>query len=189
MSTFNQKVLPAIRKIEDFERMLTSSYEYGVFLDMHISRLKAVYKLAEKHHKKMFLHMDLVQGLKNDEFATEYICQEIQPYGVVSTKGAVILKAKQKGVKTVQRVFLLDSSSLEKSYSLIARTQPDYIELLPGLMPKFIKEVRCRTGKEIFAGGLIETADDVEQAIAAGASAITTSEKALWKHFDPKHTR
>ncbi len=186
MSFFGQKILPAIRKIEDFEKMLESNYEYGVFLDIHMSRLKAVYRLAEQYNKKMFLHMDLVQGLKSDEYATEYICQELRPYGVISIKGSVILKAKQKGVKAMQRVFLLDSSSLQKSYTLTERTQPDYIEILPGLMPRVIKEVKERTNKEIFTGGLIETAEEVEQAIAAGASAITTSEKALWKHFEPK---
>ncbi|MCP8970689.1 glycerol-3-phosphate responsive antiterminator [Ectobacillus ponti] len=186
MSFFGQKVLPAIRKLEDLEKMLASSYEYGVLLEMHISRLRGIYALAQKHDKKLFLHMDLVQGLKNDEYATEYVCQEIKPYGVISTKGNVIIKAKQKGVKTVQRVFLLDSSSLEKSYSLIERTQPDHIEVLPGLMPRVIREVREQTKREIFAGGLIETVEEVEQAIAAGASAITTSKKELWKYFQPE---
>lgn len=179
-----QSILPAIRKIEDFEKMLDSSYTYGVFLDLHISRLKSIFQLAEKHQKKMFLHIDLVQGLKSDEYATEYICQEVKPYGIISTKGNVILKAKQKGVKATQRIFILDSNSLEKSFSLIERTQPDYIELLPGLMPKVIANVRNRTNKQIFAGGLIDTIEEVEQAIAAGAAAITTSNKALWKHFE-----
>ena len=129
--------------------------------------------------------MDLVQGLKNDEYATEYVCQELKPYGVISTKASVIVKARQKKVKTMQRMFLLDSSSLEKSYQLMERTQPDYIEVLPGLMPKYIEEVKRQTGKLVFAGGLIDTVEEVEQAIAAGASSITTSNKELWKYFEP----
>lgn len=169
--------------------MLDSGYEYGVFLDIHISRLKSCYKLADEHQKKMFLHIDLVQGLKSDEYATEYICQEMNPYGIISTKGNVILKAKQKKVKAIQRVFLLDSSSLAKSYSLIERTKPDYIEVLPGLMPRIIREVRDKTQKEIFTGGLISTVEDVELAILAGASAITTSNKMLWKHFEPSEQK
>jgi len=182
---FGQNILPSVRRIEDFEKMLKSPYEYGVLLEMHVSRLKSIYELAHRYDKKMFLHMDLVQGLKNDEYATEYVCQEMKPYGVISTKASVILKARQKKVKTMQRIFLLDSSSLEKSYHLIERTQPDYIEVLPGLMPKYIEEVKAKTGRNVFAGGLIETVDEVEQAIAAGASSITTSNKMLWKHFEP----
>ncbi len=166
--------------------MLKSPYEYGVLLEMHVSRLKSVYELANRYDKKMFLHMDLVQGLKNDEYATEYVCQELKPYGVISTKASVILKARQKKVKTMQRMFLLDSSSLEKSYQLMERTQPDYIEILPGLMPKYIEEVKRKTGRLVFAGGLIDTVEEVEQAIAAGASSITTSNKELWRHFEPE---
>lgn len=186
MGFHGQKIIPAIRSGKDFERLLDSSYQYGVFLDIHISRLKPMFRLAKKYQKKMFLHLDLVDGLKSDEYATEYVCQEMKPYGLISTKGNVIVRAKQKGVYAIQRVFLLDSSSLEKSYSLIERTDPDYIELLPGLMPKMIREMRGKTGKPIIAGGLIETKEEVEQAIEAGASAITTSDFSLWKYFEPK---
>jgi len=105
---------------------------------------------------------------------------------VISTKASVILKARQKKVKTMQRMFLLDSSSLEKSYQLMERTQPDYIEVLPGLMPKYIQEVKEKTGRLVFAGGLIDTVEEVEQAIEAGASSITTSNKDLWRHFEPR---
>ena len=94
MTYFGQKILPSVRKLEDFEKMLKSPYEYGVLLEMHVSRLKAVYEMAHRYDKKMFLHMDLVQGLKNDEYATEYVCQELKPYGVISTKASVILKAR-----------------------------------------------------------------------------------------------
>jgi len=69
MTYFGQKILPSVRKLEDFEKMLKSPYEYGVLLEMHVSRLKAVYEMAHRYDKKMFLHMDLVQGLKNDEYA------------------------------------------------------------------------------------------------------------------------
>ena len=185
MSFFGQKVLPAIRKIEDIEKMLSSNYEYLIILDMHVSRLKPIFQLAEANHKKLIIHLDLVHGLKSDEYSTEYICQEYKPFGLISTKGSVILKARQKGVKSIQRLFVLDTSSIEKSFSLIERTKPDYIEVLPGIMPKVIKEIRNRTQKEVFAGGLIDTVEEVEQAYEAGAITITTSNKKLWKYFEP----
>ncbi|WHY86942.1 glycerol-3-phosphate responsive antiterminator [Neobacillus novalis] len=190
MSFFGQKVLPAIRKIEDVEKMMTSNYEYMVILDLHVSRLKPIFQMAQANHKKLIIHMDLVHGLKSDEYSTEYICQEYKPFGLISTKGSVILKARQKGVKSIQRLFLLDTSSIEKSFALIERTQPDYIEVLPGIMPKIIKDIRNRTKREVFAGGLIDTIEEVEQAYEAGAVTITTSNKELWKYYHPekKHT-
>ncbi len=179
----DQKILPASATIKEFEQFLKSSYQIGVFLDMHIAQFKNINLLAKQHGKKMIYHVDLIHGIKNDEYATEYICQEFKPYGIISTKAGVIQKAKQKGVIAVQRVFLIDSHALEKSYKLLEKTKPDYIEVLPGAMPWMITEVKERVKIPIFAGGLIRTHEEVTQALAAGAEAITTSKRELWDIF------
>lgn len=180
---FKRKILPASANMREFEKFLQSDYQIGVFLEMHIAQLKNVAKMAKEYNKKMIYHVDLIQGIKNDEYATEYICQEYKPYGLISTKSNVIQKAKQKGVKSVQRMFLIDSHALEKSYKLVERTRPDYIEVLPGIMPWMIQEVKERLQIPILAGGLIRTKEEVEQAIKAGAEAITTSNTHLWDEF------
>lgn len=179
----NQKILPASSNMKDFERFLKSPYEIGVFLEMHIAQLKHVSAMAEAHGKKMLYHMDMIHGIKSDDYSTEFICQEYKPLGLISTKSSVILKAKQKGVIAVQRVFLLDSHALEKSYKLLGKTQPDYIEVLPGVVPQLITEVKDRLGIPLFAGGFIRSIEDVENALAAGAKAVTTSKTEIWKHF------
>jgi glycerol uptake operon antiterminator len=189
MSFYGQKVLPAARNMRDIEKLMNSRYQYLVILEMHISRLKSVFQIAKENDKKLILHLDLIQGLKTDEYGTEFICQEFKPFGLISTKSSVITKARQKGVKSIQRVFLLDSSSMEKSFSLIERTQPDFIEVLPGVIPKVIQTIRQRTGKEIFAGGLIDTIEEVESAYEAGAISITTSNELLWHHFEPTNVK
>ncbi|MVP01646.1 glycerol-3-phosphate responsive antiterminator [Paenibacillus lutrae] len=180
----NQKVLPAVRKIKDLEKLLFSPFEYIVLLDCHIGMLKSLVDLAKSHGKKPLLHVDLVEGLKNDEYATEYLCQHIKPTGLISTRASVILKTKENGLLAIQRLFLLDSSALRKSYALLKRTKPDYIEVLPGVMPHIIREVGENTSIPVVAGGLIRTVDDVENALAAGATAVTTSDMNLWKHFN-----
>jgi glycerol uptake operon antiterminator len=43
----------------------------------------------------------------------------------------------------------------------VERTRPDYIEVLPGVMPHIIKEVYEKTKIPIFAGGLIRSEEDV----------------------------
>lgn len=179
----DQKILPASANMKEFEQFLQSSYEIGVFLDMHISQLKNISMMAKNSGKKMIYHVDLIHGIKNDEYATEYICQEFKPYGLISTKSSVILKAKQKGVIAVQRIFLIDSHAIEKSYKLIEKTRPDYIEVLPGAMPWMITEIKERVKTPIFAGGLIRTPEEVHAALNAGADAITTSKKELWGLF------
>ncbi|MEC2074949.1 glycerol-3-phosphate responsive antiterminator [Metabacillus fastidiosus] len=176
----DQKILPASSNLKDFEKFLRSPFEIGVFLEMHIGQLKNINELAKHHGKKMIYHVDMIQGLRNDDYATEFICQEFKPYGLISTKSNVILKAKQKKVKAIQRIFLIDSHALEKSYRLVEKTKPDYIEILPGAMHWMIKEVKDRLKTPIFAGGLIRTEEEVYRALEAGASAITTSKAELW---------
>lgn len=99
-------------------------------------------------------------------------------------KGKCNHQGKTKKVLAIQRIFLLDSHALEKSYQLIEKTEPDCIEVIPGAMPHIIREVKERTGKPIYAGGLIRTVDDVERALEAGAVSVTTSNKDLWKHYE-----
>lgn len=179
----HQKILPAARRIKDLEKLLKSSYEYIVLLDSHVGELKNLVDLARLHGKRILLHADLVEGLKNDEYAAEFLCQNIRPAGLISTRASVILKAKQNKMLAIQRLFLLDSNALEKSYAILERTKPDFIEVLPGIMPNMIKEVHEKAGIPIFAGGLIRSVDDVENALAAGATAVTTSRTELWKHY------
>lgn len=179
----NQKILPVSSNMKEFELFLNSSYEVGVFLDLHIAQVKNVSKMAKSFNKKIIYHMDLIHGIKNDDYATEYICQEFSPYGLISTKKSVILKAKQKGVIAIQRIFLIDSHALENSYNLVKKTKPDFIEVLPGSMPWMIKEVKEELNTPIFAGGLIRTIEEVQNALDAGATAITTSKTDLWKVF------
>lgn len=183
MSFHGQKILPAVRTMKDFDKMLEMPFEYGVFLDLHVGMAKSVFDYARQHNKKMFLHLDLMHGLTSDEYAAEFVSQHIKPYGIISTKSSAIITAKKKGMFATQRAFIIDSSALNRSIKLVNKTNPDYIEVLPGVVPKIIKTLHEETGKPIFAGGLIDTANEVEAALEAGACAITTSNRDLWKCY------
>lgn len=180
-----QKILPALRDIRQFEQILDSPYKYIVLLEVHISQLKSLIETATNKDKKVLVHADLIQGLKTDDYAAEFICNDMRPAGIISTRSNMILKAKAKGLLAIQRTFLLDTIALQKSYTLLERTQPDYIEVLPGVLPSLIKEVQERTGIPIISGGLIRTPAEVEEALKAGAKAVTTSHPALWKTYQP----
>lgn len=180
MAFHGQPVLPAVRGMKDFELLVESQYEYIILLDTHIGQLKGIVKFAKDKGKKILLHADLVQGLKTDEHAAEFLSQEIKPAGLISTRTSVILTAKKKGLLAIQRLFLLDSIALDTSYKLLKKTKPNYIEVLPGVMPSIISEVKEETGIPIFAGGLVRSSEDVQSALNAGAEAVTTSRKALW---------
>ncbi|WP_044894242.1 glycerol-3-phosphate responsive antiterminator [Bacillus alveayuensis] len=180
MSFYGQSIVPAIRNMKQFDRFLQSDFEYGVLLDSHLGQVKHLVKEGKNHHKKLLIHVDLIQGLKHDEYAAEFLCQEIKPAGLISTRSSVIAKAKQKKVFAIQRLFLIDSGALEKSLELIKKYEPDYIEVLPGIVPRLIQEIKNKTGIPILAGGFIQTKEDVQRALNAGANAVTTSDENLW---------
>ena len=184
MSLSGQYVIPVSKNKRQYDLFLRSSYEYGVYLDTDIANLKPIAQLAKKHNKKIIIHTDLIQGLKNDEYSAEYICQEIKPFGIISTKPSVISKAKQRGLLTVQRIFLLDSQALEKSFSIAKKTQADYVEILPGIIPGFVKKVAAEIKIPILTGGLVTTKEEVSCALNAGAQAVTTSRVALWQAME-----
>lgn len=176
-----QSVLPAVHKLKDVEAVLASPFSYMVLLGGHLGQLKPIVDLAKQHEKKVLLHADLIDGLKNDEYAAEFLCQSIQPAGIISTRASVIGRTKQNGLIAIQRLFLIDTDALERSYTLLDKNRPDYIEVLPGVIPDMIQEVKARSGIPVIAGGLIRTQEHIKQALDAGASAITTSQKNLWK--------
>ncbi|MED1541654.1 glycerol uptake operon antiterminator GlpP [Bacillus inaquosorum] len=184
MSFHNQPILPAIRNMKQFDEFLNSSFSYGVILDIHLGQLKGVIREAQKHGKNMMVHVDLIQGIKHDEYGAEFICQDIKPAGIISTRSNVIAKAKQKKIYAIQRLFLLDTSAMEKSMEFVGKHKPDFIEVLPGIVPSLIREIKEKTGIPIFAGGFIRTEEDVEQALKAGAVAVTTSNTKLWNKYE-----
>lgn len=175
-----QQLLPAVNNMKDFERVMKEERTYFVVLDVHLSLLAKMKKLSKEAGKKMLLHADLVQGLKSDRYAAEFICQTIRPTGVISTRANMLKTAKKNNILAIQRIFLLDTMALKTSYQQVEEVKPDVLEVLPGVLPDYIKKVRQETGIDVIAGGLITTADDIENALQAGARAVTTSRKELW---------
>ncbi|UOQ45845.1 glycerol-3-phosphate responsive antiterminator [Halobacillus salinarum] len=175
-----QQVLPAVKKIKDFEKLLDSSTTYIIILDSRLGLLKKLVKVGHKASKKVFVHVDLIQGLRADEYGMEFLGQEVKPDGIISTRSQAIIQAKKYNLCTVQRLFLIDSQAINHHMKLIQKTKPDYVEVLPGILPGMITEIKDRLGVPVIAGGLIRTHEEIEDAIGAGASAVSTSRAALW---------
>lgn len=58
---------------------------------------KAFGQAGESVWKKLLIHADLIDGLKSDEYAMEFLAQEVQPDGIITTRNSVVLAAKKKG--------------------------------------------------------------------------------------------
>ena len=87
---------------------------------------------------------------------------------------------QMENLLTIQRVFLIDSGSLNSIKNLIDKSnEPDAFEILPAVAaPYFINNVK--TNGIIIAGGLITKSSEAEELFKKGVRAISTSEKSLW---------
>ncbi len=135
------------------------------------AQVKAAGKIA-------VVHLDLVDGLAPKDVSVDFLAEQTQADGIISTKSSLIRYAHQKGLLTIQRYFLLDSRVLE---NIAKNTTPaDFLEVLPGVMPKIIRHLAETTGKPIIAGGMIRDKEDVLSALSAGAVAISSTNADVW---------
>lgn len=176
----NKHILPAIRSMKDMEKFFRLNYDQCVLLDTHIGHLQGILEQMRKNEKKVFLHIDLIKGLSNDEAAVEYVVQQYKPTGIISTKSKVIKRAKKLNTLTILRVFIIDRAALSRSIEMIKQADPDLVEVLPGVATKVIKEISDQTGKTIIAGGLINDEHEIQLAIENGAKYVSTSDTTIW---------
>lgn len=177
----NQKVIPSICDFKSLDYFLTLDLEYCVIYNFHINHLDTIIKKIKAAEKKVLIHGDMIQGLKSDKAGCEYLCQRLGVDGVLSIKSSVLLTAKNNGCLAIQRIFLIDSSSLEKSLELVERVNPDILEVLPGIAIPAIKLIKKTIDIPMIGGGLITKAEEIEEAYNAGLIGISTGKKELWK--------
>jgi glycerol uptake operon antiterminator len=145
-----------------------------------IFELKDMVARAHDGNKYAFLHIDLTEGLGRDDAAVEWCVRELKVDGVNSTRPALIRRAAELGVVTIQRLFLMDSSSFEHGKKLLRATPPEMAEVLPGIAPKAVRQLCAALDKPVIAGGMISEKSEIIEALEAGAIAVSVSDERLW---------
>lgn len=173
-------VIAAAGSIEKLEEALVSPCEIIFLLTGSIFNLKNLVEKCKKHDKSVYIHIDLLDGFSRDIVALRYISENIKPDGIITTKSNLIKPAKELGLFTIQRLFMLDSLSLETGIKLITNTKPNAVEIMPGIMPKVTKILSSEAKVPIITGGLIIDKEDVIQSLKAGAIGISTSQNDIW---------
>ena len=173
-------VIAAIRNPKDIHDAVDSPCNIIFLLTGNIYNLATMVGYINAAGKNAFVHLDLVKGYAQDQYFIKYLKEKIKPTGVISTRNSLITKAKQEGLLTVQRLFLLDSAAMDVALTSAKKIKPDAVEILPGLVPKLITQVHEELSAPIITGGFIQTEAEVLSCIEAGALAASTSHKALW---------
>lgn len=176
------RIVPAVKHLEDMAEVLNIPWvSVIILLGGDINRLEEVLALRNRYPDKYFLvHVDLIEGIGKDEAGIRYL-KRLGLDGIVSVKWQLLHYAKQHQLRTVQRLFLVDSEAIRTGLKIIKKVTPDAIEILPATVPKFaIDEFHRVTDLSILGGGLLRTEEDVRMALANGLSAVTASRRNLW---------
>ena len=176
-------VIAAVSSLDKLDAAIESPCKTLFLLTGNVFNLQSSIEKVHKANKKVHVDIDFMEGFGRDAVFIEYLHQILKPDGIISTKSNLIKKAKSMNLFAVQRIFVFDSMSLASGIDSVLKIKPDAVEILPGIMPRIIKEVREKTKLPIISGGLISDKDDVEAALNAGAIGITTTNTAIWDLF------
>ena len=171
-------VIAAVKNDEGLDRALSSGCTvvfllYGTILNIGelVRRVKEAGKLA-------FIHIDLIEGMSSRDISAEYIASRTEADGVISTHPNLIRRARELGLLTIQRFFMLDSLSFANVLRLSSNA--DVVDVLPGAIPSVISHLVREVRQPLIASGLLLDKSDVVAALSAGAVAVSTTSERLW---------
>lgn len=177
-TVMRNKVIAAVRTREELLHAASSGVRIVFHLSPDILTLEEDIKLLHNAGKKYFLHMDLADGIGRDRSGIEYI-KKLGIDGIISTRTSIIKYARELGLFTVQRFFIVDSQSIYTTIETLKSSKAQMIEIMPGIS-KAVNKLKASVDVPIIAGGLIETAEEIKEAISCGATAVSTGKNEFW---------
>ncbi len=173
-------IITAVKDEQGLEKALKTESPVVFLLFGNICSITGLVDQVKNSGKIAIVHVDLIQGLSSKEVAVDFIRQNTRADGIISTKAPLVRHAMDIGMIGGQRTFLIDSMALETTKKQLLTFQPDFMELMPGVMPKILKAVRGYTEIPLVAGGLISDKKDILAAFDAGVDAVSTTREELW---------
>lgn len=173
-------VIAAVKNVADLDTAINSQVTTIFVLQANIFNIRLIVDKIKASNKSALIHIDFLEGIGKDNIAIDYIVDVIRPDGIISTKSNHIRYAKEKGMFTIQRFFLVDGMSYRTTIKAVQTIHPDMIEIMPGVMPKVMSQISRELSLPIIAGGLISTKEDIIDILKAGAMGASVGKKELW---------
>ena len=186
LKSIQKSVIAAVRSEKDLDRALASDCELIFDLNPDLLTLNEKVSQVHKNGKKLFIHLDLATGIGKDKSGIKF-AKQVGVDGIISTRVNIIKMAREAELFTVQRFFVVDSQSVDTTVEGLKASKADMIEVMPGTVSKIITALKKRVDVPIIAGGLIDTENEVKDALSAGAMAISTGKEALWSIGEAKN--
>lgn len=173
-------VIPAVKNEEWLQSCKSSECDIVYILYGDICNIADIVLEIKNSGKKAIVHIDLIVGLSAKEICVDFIAKYTKADGIISMKPAMIKRANELGIFTVQRFFMMDALAYANVQKHVKASDPDIVEFLPAGLPKVIHYLLEEINKPVVASGLILDKDDIMEALKAGAIAVSTTNRELW---------
>ncbi|MUM76342.1 hypothetical protein GKC30_01695 [Pseudodesulfovibrio sp. F-1] len=175
-----ERVIAAIADLQHVVTALESDIHTVFLLHDNVRELEQAVGVLRGNGKRVFIHFDMVEGLAPNPAGLEHLRSLFSFDGVITTKGGVIRKGKKLGLVTIQRIFMIDSRSIDTAVSAVGKYEPDAVEIMPGLLAKAVHHLHGLIRPPLITGGMISTREEVEMMLATPVAAISASVTGLW---------
>ena len=173
-------IIAAVRDEKGIAEALASPAKVIFLIDGTLSNIRTRINRIKESGKGVFVHLEMMSGLSKDQAALEFLHMEMKPTGILTTKPNLTQKARSLGLITIQRLFMLDSLSIQTGIKMVNDNRPDLIEIMPAIIPKVILRIKKESAIPIIAGGMVETKEEIIDLLKVGATAVSTSKSDLW---------
>ncbi|MEG2191984.1 MAG: glycerol-3-phosphate responsive antiterminator, partial [Oscillospiraceae bacterium] len=138
-------VIIAVKNDEDLQAALKESPPVVFVLYGNLNNIGRITRDIKSAGKQAIVHIDLIEGLFPTAVSVDYLCDNTDASGIITTKSQLIKKAKERDLVAIQRFFVLDSLGLQNTLRQLEASGADLVEILPGVMPKILKKIASHT--------------------------------------------
>ena len=132
-------IIAAIKDDAGLSKCLSSESKIIFILYGDICNITEIVEKVKASGKLAMVHIDLINGLSSKEISVDFIKKYTHADGIITTKPALIKRAKELSLYTILRLFVIDSMAYENIDKQLKNAKPDLIEILPALMPKVVR--------------------------------------------------
>lgn len=173
-------IIASITKTEQIPYAIKSSVRRVNMMTGDILSLREMIDNLHEAGKLVYVHLEMVGGIGRDSSAVKYLAENFGIDGIISTKSNAIAAAKQAKIRSIQRIFAIDTAAVETAIKMVGQVQPDEVELMPGLMPRIIGELKQQLNRPLIVGGLIRSETEIRTALESGADHVSIGDRRFW---------
>lgn len=173
-------IIAAIKDDEGLQKCLHSDSRVIFILYGDIVSIADIVETVKSSGKIAMVHLDLITGLSSKEIAVDFLKKYTKADGIITTKPPLIKRARELGLYTILRLFIIDSMAYENIERQVKSAKPDLIEVLPALMPKIVSKICKMSSTPVIAGGLVSDKEDIMSLLQAGVTSISSTNEQIW---------